>query len=125
MTFAANSLRGAALAAVLGAASGAAAQAPEPVEIRAAVLRVDSPGPAPISRLDLPPADLGLAGAKLATADNATTGRFMGQNFALAEVVAKPETVEAETAKLLEAGIPFIVVLADAETTAKIADQAG
>src|SRR5689334_18143665 len=30
--------------------------------------------PLPVSLLDLPPADLGVAGAKLATADNNTTG---------------------------------------------------
>ncbi|MDD2867283.1 ABC transporter substrate-binding protein [Neomegalonema sp.] len=129
MNFAATAARAPSLAVLLALApastASAQAPAPEPVEIRAAVLRVDSPGPAPISRLDLPPADLGLAGAKLATADNATTGRFMGQSFALTEAVASPETVEAEMAKLLEAGIPFIVVLADAETTAKLADQAG
>ena len=37
--------------------------------------------PLPISLLDLPPADLGVAGAKLAVADNNTTGRFMNQQF--------------------------------------------
>lgn len=114
-----------AVLAALSASAQAWAQAAEPIEIKAAVLRVDKPGPAPISRLDLPPADLGLAGAKLATADNATTGRFMGQSFVTAEATATPETAEAEMAKILEAGIPFVVVLADAETTAKLADQAG
>ncbi len=111
--------------AALSTAPAAWAQSAAPVEIRAAVLRVDSPKPAPISRLDLPPADLGLAGATLATADNATTGRFMGQNFTTLEAKATPETAEAEMRKLLDAGIAFIVVLADAPTTVKLADQAG
>lgn len=111
--------------AALATAPAAWAQSAAPVEIRAAVLRVDSPKPAPISRLDLPPADLGLAGATLATADNATTGRFMGQNFTTLEAKATPETAEAEMRKLLDAGIAFIVVLADAPTTVKLADQAG
>ncbi|HET6194463.1 MAG TPA: ABC transporter substrate-binding protein [Acetobacteraceae bacterium] len=38
-----------------------------------------------ISLLDKPAPDNGLAGAKLATADNNTTGRFIGQQFALAD----------------------------------------
>ena len=44
--------------------------------IRVAVLRVDVAGLPPISRLDLPTADLGFAGARLATEDNATTGQL-------------------------------------------------
>ena len=36
-----------------------------------------------ISLLDKPAADDGLAGAQLAISDNNTTGRFLGQQFAL------------------------------------------
>ncbi len=39
--------------------------------------------PLPLSLLDLPPKDLGIAGAKLAITDNNTTGRFMNQEFKL------------------------------------------
>ena len=75
------------------------------VEYRAAVLRVDAPaGPLPISRLDLKPDDLGFAGAELGTADNATTGSFMGQRFTTQTVAATPDTAEAELTKLLDAG---------------------
>ena len=95
------------------------------VEYRAAVIRVDAPGPMPISRLDLPPVDLGFAGATLGTADNATTGGFMGQTFVTETVVASPETVEAEMQRLLDAGVPYIVTLADAATTVRLADMAG
>lgn len=94
-------------------------------EYRAAVLRVDAPGPMPISRLDLPPEDIGFAGAALGTADNATTGSFMQQKFTTETVVAAPETAEAEMRKLLDAGIWWIVVMADADTTVKLADIAG
>ena len=79
-------------------------------EYRAAVLRVDVPGPLPISRLDLPPDDLGFAGAVLGTADNATTGSFMQQTFATETVAATPETAEAEMQKLIDAGVWWIVV---------------
>lgn len=110
-------------AAVIGAsASGALAE----TEYRAAVLRVDVPArPLPISRLDEPPADLGFAGAALGTADNATTGSFMQQKFTTETVTATPETAEAEMRELVDAGIWWIVTLADAETTVKLADIAG
>ena len=107
--------------ALVACAAGAAAE----TEYRAAVLRVDTPGPMPISRLDLPPEDLGLAGAALGTADNATTGSFMGQKFTTETVVATPETAEAEVRRLLDAGVWWIVVLADADTTVRLADVAG
>lgn len=110
-------------AAALLATTGLAAAE---TEYRAAVLRVDTPGrPLPISRLDEPPADLGFAGAALGTADNATTGSFMQQTFATETVLATPETAEAEMQKLVDAGVWWIVVMADADTTVKLADIAG
>ncbi len=95
------------------------------VEYRVAVIRVDAPGPMPISRLDLPPPDLGFAGAVVGTADNATTGAFMGQTFTTETVAATPQTAEAEMRRLLDAGFPYIVTLTDAATTARLADLAG
>lgn len=111
----------AAIAALIAVAAGAAPAA----EYRAAVLRVDAPGPQPISRLDLPPDDLGFAGAQLGTADNATTGGFMGQTFVTETVRATPDTAEAEMARLLDAGVWWIVTMADEATTLKLADLAG
>ena len=81
--------------------------------------------PMPISRLDLPPDDIGFAGAALGTADNATTGSFMGQKFVTETVIATPETVDAEMTRLLDAGITYFVTLADAATTLRLADMAG
>lgn len=108
---------------VVAALAGTPAQAE--VAYVAAVIRVDAPGPMPISRLDLKPDNLGFAGAVLGTADNATTGSFMGQTFTTETVVATPETVEAEMTRLLEAGVTYIVTLADAATTVRLADLAG
>ena len=108
-----------------GVLAASAVPALAETEYRAAVLRVDTPGPLPISRLDLPPDDLGFAGAELGTADNATTGSFMKQKFTTETVVATPETAEAEMQKLLDEGIWWIVVMADADTTVKLADVAG
>lgn len=105
--------------------AGLAGPARAQTEYRAAVIRVDAPKPLPISRLDLPPPDLGLAGARLGTQDNATTGSFMKQTFTTEEVVATPETAEAEVKRLVESGVAFIVTLADDEMTLKLADAAG
>lgn len=93
--------------------------------IRAAVLRVDVAGLPPISRLDLAPADLGLAGARLGTEDNATTGSFLGQTFETAEFTGTPETAAATLEKALAGGAGFVVLLADDATTLALADQAG
>lgn len=109
----------------LAATAAVAQQQAEMTLIRAAVLRVDEQGLPPVSRLDLPPADLGFAGARLAIADNDTTGRFMGQDFEAEEVTATPETAAAEMDRLLAEGIEFIVLLADDDTTLALADQAG
>lgn len=103
----------------------APAQAPAPQVIRAAVLRVDRPDLPPISRLELPPADLGFAGARLAIDDNDTTGRFLGQDFEAVEVAATPETAGAELDKLLAQGIGFVVLLAGEADTLALADRAG
>ncbi|WP_101341970.1 ABC transporter substrate-binding protein [Cereibacter azotoformans] len=95
------------------------------VEIRMAVLRVDEPGRPPASRLDLPPEDLGFAGARLGTSDNATTGQFMGQSFVTDEVTATPETAAGKMQEIVASGVRLVVTLADEETTLALADAAG
>jgi ABC transporter substrate binding protein (PQQ-dependent alcohol dehydrogenase system) len=77
----------------------------------------------PLSLLDLPPKDDGLAGARLAIDDNNTTGRFLKQNFAL-ELIESEDIAEliAETRKKVEAGIGFVVVDLDAPAILQLAD---
>ena len=83
-------------------------------------LRDDNP---PLSLLDLPPADDGVAGAKLAVSDNNTTGRFVGQAFKL-ETFDSADVNEliAKANEQLVAGTSFFVVNADADALLKIAD---
>ena len=115
-----------AVSALVASATIVAMPAAADTEYKAAVLRVDVPNrPLPISRLDAPPADLGFAGATLATADNATTGAFMKQTFTVGTVTATPDTAEAEMQKLLDAGVWWIVTMADEPMTVKLADMAG
>jgi ABC transporter substrate binding protein (PQQ-dependent alcohol dehydrogenase system) len=66
--------------------------------------------PPPLSLLDSPPKDDGIAGARLAINDNNTTGRFLQQEFAL-EVVQSADVGElvAEVKKRVDAGVAFIV----------------
>ncbi len=77
----------------------------------------------PLSLLDIPPKDDGLAGARLAIDDNNTTGRFMKQNFAL-ELIESEDSAEliAETKKRVEGGLGFIVTDLDAKPTLELAD---
>ena len=59
-----------------------------------------------LSALDIPPEDIGLAGAKVAIDDNNTTGSFMGQNFTMDVVTLKPgEDVAAAALLLLGAAL--------------------
>lgn len=116
------------LGAVLLSIASVAGQlrAQEPQTIAAAVLRIDiHPRPLPISRLDLPPDDVGFAGALLATADNNTTGSFMGQTFATEVAAAAPEEALAALDGLIANGARFVVTMADADTTLALADAAG
>jgi ABC transporter substrate binding protein (PQQ-dependent alcohol dehydrogenase system) len=65
---------------------------------------------APQAYLDPPPADEGVAGARLGIADDNTTGRFTGQQFALAEAFV-PEGGDAAAAfrKLVGGGARLVV----------------
>jgi ABC transporter substrate binding protein (PQQ-dependent alcohol dehydrogenase system) len=119
--------RSAALGALaLAACALAAPAATQDTEtVAAAMLRVEHPRPLPISRLDLAPDDLGFAGARLATADNNTTGAFTGQEYTLELVSAAPEDAVTALEALLDQGIVFVATMADAETTLALAEAAG
>lgn len=109
-----------AVAAILTLAGAAAG-----LEVRAAVLRVDLDLPLPISRLDIPPDDLGFAGAVLATEDNQTTGNFLGMEFSIVTRAVPPEAAAAALTELRNGGIGIVVVLAEGAEVTKLADLAG
>lgn len=95
------------------------------LDIRSAVLRLDYPRLAPISRYDAIPDDMGFAGARLADEDNQTTGRFTGQTFATETVAVPPEEADAALDRLKDDGIGLIVVMARADDLLRLADRAG
>nr|WP_245584742.1 ABC transporter substrate-binding protein [Salipiger mucosus] len=94
------------------------------VEVDAAVLRVDYPELLPISRYDLPPEDLGFAGAALADEDNGTTGSFMGHSYETTTHAVAPEEADAALDEILETGTRLVVLAAGAEDTGRLTDRA-
>lgn len=78
-----------------------------------------------LSALDIPPADIGLAGATVAIADNNTTGSFMGQDFTLDVTTLAPgEDVAQPTQDMLASGIHYIVTDLSPDDTLAVADLA-
>ena len=83
----------------------------------------DREKPLPLSLLDLPPNDLGIAGAKLGIKDNNTTGRFMHQEFSL-DVVEDSDVQKLvqDVVKKVDDGIHFVLVDAEPDTLLKLSD---
>ena len=112
-------MRKALLAGVLALSTGSAGAE---TTIRIGYLSVAQPVPPVLSNLDPRPEDLGLAGARLGLAENATTGRFMGQEWELSETLV-PEGGDALAgARTALAGAQLLVIDAPASTLQAIAD---
>lgn len=102
-----------------------AVEAQDAQSVRAGLLIVEHPAPLPVSRLDLEPEDLGVAGAELAIDDNTTTGRFFGQSFELVTEHAAPDAAVETLGAMIDEGVGFVAVMAEAETLIDLADAAG
>lgn len=108
------------LAAILSLIFGVAAASE--TRVRIAYLEVAQPQPPVLSNLDPAPSDLGLEGARLGLADNATTGRFLGQEWVMDETRV-PEGGDAiAAARAALASSPLMVIDAPAATLQAIAD---
>ncbi|HSD93215.1 MAG TPA: ABC transporter substrate-binding protein [Methyloceanibacter sp.] len=100
-------------------------QSPELKAIKIGYLRETGERPRPASRLDVPPKDAGIAGAKMAVEENNAGGRFTGHDYSLdVSDAASPEDAVAALEKLLETGHNYIVVEASADTLLKLSDWA-
>jgi len=78
-----------------------------------------------LSALDIPPQDIGLAGATVAIADNNTTGSFMGQNFTLDVTTLAPgDDIAAPAQAMLASGIHYIITDLSPDDTLAVADLA-
>ncbi len=79
------------------------------LEVHVTYLERQTVRPPVLSNLDERPEDLGIAGARLATVDNASSGKFLGHDYRLSLVRLAPEEA-LDPARLGEAGL----ILADA-----------
>ena len=79
----------------------------------------------PLSRLNVKPDDLGIAGAQIALSDNNTTGLFTNQKFTLdVERVPVGGDPIAALNKLVDSGHQFVLVDAPAQVLLALADAA-
>ena len=79
--------------------------------------------PPPLSLLDLPPADDGIAGAKLAIKDNNTTGQFLNQEFTLDVIEqANPDDLIKDVLAKVAGGAHFVLADVDPGALLKLAD---
>lgn len=97
----------------------------EDVAVKVGVLAVEYPEIRPISRLDERDGTEGIAGARLALADNKTTGSFLGQSYSLAVEKVPPDEAGAALDRLIGEGAQYIVTLARADDLLALADRAG
>lgn len=105
--------------------SGAAADtAREPTLVSIGYLKQEINDLTPLSRLNIKPSDLGIAGAEIALSDNNTTGKFTKQSFML-DVERVPIGGDAVAAlqKLVESGHHFVLVDAPAKTLLQLSDS--
>ena len=91
-------------------------------EMSIAWLKVAEDLPPTLSNLDPVPDDLGAAGAETALADNATTGRFMGQDWSLQTFTVALGDDPSDTARQALAKTRFVIVDAPADALLSIAD---
>ena len=111
------------LALVLALLLAAPALAADPVSVDIAYLALAPKRVAPQSALDPPITDEGVQGARLALADNQTTGRFLNQRFVLHEAIAPdPDAVLAAARAALAAGERVIVADLPAPLLLRVAD---
>ena len=107
-----------------GVSAGAQAQN-EPQKVVIGYLRAPLPTRTPISLIERPAEDNGLAGAKLAIEDNNTTGKFTKQEYALEDAaVSDPQQATDALGKFAAEGIHFVVADLPADLLLAVADAA-
>jgi ABC transporter substrate binding protein (PQQ-dependent alcohol dehydrogenase system) len=92
------------------------------VAVAITYLRHEVDHPPTLSNLDPIPEDLGLAGAELALADNATTGKFLGHSYTLNVVSVPPDGPLLGEARRTLADSDLLLLDAEAPDQLAIAD---
>jgi ABC transporter substrate binding protein (PQQ-dependent alcohol dehydrogenase system) len=115
--------RAALLAVVLAALAGAAGAQEGSAQLRIGYLGYHPKLVLPHSFMETPPTDEGVAGARVGIADDNTTGRFTGQEFALDEaMVDDPAALPDAFRKLAAAGRRLVVADLSASELLAVAD---
>jgi ABC transporter substrate binding protein (PQQ-dependent alcohol dehydrogenase system) len=100
------------------------AKAASNIEVRAAFIRAPHMREM-LSILDIPAADDGLAGATLAAEDNNTTGGFLGQTFAIDDVLLRPgDDPAAALSGLIQRGVSLVLADLPAASLLALSDSA-
>ena len=96
----------------------------DPLEVKVGVLRIEHSRET-ISIVDIPPADDFIAGAKMAMADNNTTGKFLDQSFTVEDIKLAPDDDPIAAARtLLDKGVRYLIADLPADALLKVADTA-
>ncbi len=85
-------------------------------------LRLEMPSAPVLSNLDPIPVDEGIAGAELGRSDNATTGKFLGQDYKLTVTSLPPGSDVAAAARAALQVSRFLILDADADAVLRVAD---
>jgi ABC transporter substrate binding protein (PQQ-dependent alcohol dehydrogenase system) len=105
--------------------TGRTAAQTQPVEVQIGHLRLAEPRILPISLIERPAADNGLAGAQLGIEDNNTTGQFTNQEYILSEAaVADEQQAVQALSDFASQGIRFVVADLPADLLLPVADEA-
>ena len=93
-----------------------------PLLVKIGILRQPTPKQT-ISLLDIPPDDEGFAGARLATEDNNSTGKFTNQSYVLTDAkISTDDDPLPALEKLADAGVRLVIADLPADKLLKIAD---
>lgn len=107
---------------VAGWLSSAAGAANELRDVGVLYLKITAPERPVFSNLDPIPEDLGLAGARLALADNNTTGGFMGYRFVMEVVDLDEGNLQAARQALQESDAAYVILDMNADEMSALVD---
>jgi ABC transporter substrate binding protein (PQQ-dependent alcohol dehydrogenase system) len=99
-------------------------QSPSLAPVPIGYIREAAEQPRPASRMDLEPADAGVAGAELAIGENNAGGKFVGDLYTLDVKTVTPKKAVEALEKLYDSGHNYILVDASADTLLELADWA-
>ena len=99
-------------------------QSPPLTPVKIGYIRESADQPRPSSRMDLEPANAGVAGAELAIGENNAGGKFVGDVYSLDVKTVTPKKVVEALEGLYDSGHNYIIVDASADTLLKLADWA-